>query len=61
MAFQSGSDDETDVHILFGHCLSRKAAIDGLVYLAVPLHEPAAETAREFSWSGDVEVEWEVA
>lgn len=61
MALESGRDDEPNLHLLFGRCLSGKAAIDSVVSLAVPLHDSAAETARKSFCSFDTEVQLEVA
>lgn len=61
MAFQSGPDDETNLHLLFGRYLYGKAAIDSLDSLAAPLHDPEAEAARESFCSVDVEVQLVVA
>lgn len=45
MALQSGTEDEEpNIHLLFDFELS---AIDGLLSLAAPLHEPAAEISCE--------------
>ena len=61
MASPSGSDDETNFDLLFGHCLSGKSAIDSLALLAALLRDPAGESALEAFCSGDAEVQLEVA
>lgn len=61
MAFESGPDDETNLHLLFGRYLFGKAAGDSLVLLPAPLHDPEAEAARESFCSVDVEVQLVVA
>lgn len=60
MAFQCGSDDATKIHLLL-RCRSATAAMDSLVSLAVPSHDPATETARESFYSVDAEVKLKVA
>lgn len=61
MASQSGSDDETNLDLLCGHCLSGKSAIDSLALLDAPLRDPAGESALEVFCSGDATVQIEVA
>ena len=57
MAYQSGTDDQPNAGLVFGRCLSWKAATDGQASLLVPLHDDAAETAHKFFCKADVELE----